>query len=88
MSGCAVSVVLLFILSLMIVVALGRRKLSVNDNVISHKIETTLGGNEKESLDRPAWTSEQSTHGWEAYKYKHCVRGGRFKLIERKELRK
>lgn len=31
------------------------------NNVLSHSIETSLGANERESLDRPAWTSEQST---------------------------
>jgi len=31
------------------------------NNIISHAIETSLGANERESLDRPAWTSEEKT---------------------------
>lgn len=29
---------------------------------------------ERASLDRPAWTSEQSTGNWKAYKHKHVSR--------------
>ena len=32
-----------------------------DDNVISHAIETSLGANERESLERPAWTSEEDS---------------------------
>ena len=31
------------------------------DNIVSHATETSLGANERESLDRPAWTSEESS---------------------------
>jgi hypothetical protein len=37
---------------------------------------------ERKSLDRPAWTSEQKTGNLEAYKHKHTVEGGRFKLVK------
>lgn len=36
--------------------------------------------NESKSLSRPAWTSEQSTGMWEAYKHKHSLIRGRFVL--------
>lgn len=32
-----------------------------NDNIVSHGIETSLGMNERESLNRPAWTSEEES---------------------------
>lgn len=35
-------------------------------------------GNEKASLNRPAWSSEQSTGNFEAYKHYH---GGRGKAV-------
>ena len=41
-----------------------------------------IGLNEKKSLDRPAWTSEQETGLFNAYKHKHTVNRGRFELIK------
>ena len=37
--------------------------------------------NERASLDRPAWTSEQETGIWDAYKHKHTIVRGRFVLL-------
>ena len=37
---------------------------------------------ESKSLDRPAWTSEQSTGMFEAYKHLHIVRKGKFELVK------
>lgn len=36
----------------------------------------------KASLDRPAWSSEQETGMFHAYKHKHCIVRGRFELIK------
>jgi len=41
-----------------------------------------LGLNEKASLDRPAWTSENKTRLFEAYKHKHTIYRGKFQLLE------
>jgi hypothetical protein len=38
--------------------------------------------NDKKSLDRPAWTSEQSTGMFESYKHKHTIERGRFALLK------
>jgi hypothetical protein len=38
--------------------------------------------NERESLNRPAWTSEQETGMFEAYKHKHTIVRGRFELLK------
>ena len=54
------------------------------NNVISHKIETSLGENERESLNRPAWTSEESTGMWEAHRFNHSRSEVRMRKEERK----
>ena len=36
--------------------------------------------NERPSVDRPAWTSEQETGMFDAYKHKHSIVNGRFML--------
>lgn len=36
--------------------------------------------NERESLNRPAWTSEQGTGNWNAYKHRHSIIKGKFVL--------
>jgi len=36
--------------------------------------------NERASLDRPAWTSEQKTGMFNAYKHKHSIIRGQFRL--------
>lgn len=38
--------------------------------------------NERASLDRPAWTSEQKTGNFESYKHRHTIIRGRFTLQE------
>ena len=38
--------------------------------------------NDKDSLDRPAWTSSWDTGQLEAYKHKHVVYRGEFRLLE------
>jgi len=38
--------------------------------------------NERASLDRPAWTSEQKTGSLQAYKHKHSIIRGKFTLQE------
>jgi len=38
--------------------------------------------NEKASLDRPAWTSEDWTGMFDAYKHKHTIQRGRFVLLK------
>jgi hypothetical protein len=38
--------------------------------------------NERASLDRPAWTSEQKTGMFDAYKHKHSIIRGKFTLQE------
>ena len=45
------------------------------------KFEILFNQRESASLNRPAWTSEQSTGMFNAYKHKHTVERGRFKLI-------
>lgn len=37
--------------------------------------------NERESCDRPAWTSTEETGNLHAYKHKHTIQNGRFILI-------
>lgn len=37
--------------------------------------------NEKESLNRPAWTSTVETGNFEAYKHKHTIVNGKFHLV-------
>lgn len=37
--------------------------------------------NERASLDRPAWTSEQETGMFRAYRHKHTIIRGRFVLL-------
>lgn len=59
-----------------------------NDNVISHSIETSLGANERASLDRPGWTSEESTGMFWAHRHKHSIVRGRFALMRDFFLRK
>ena len=41
-----------------------------------------IGLNERKSLDRPAWTSEQKTGMFQAYKHKHTINRGRFELMK------
>ena len=38
--------------------------------------------NERASLDRPAWTSEQKPGNFNAYKHKHSIIRGKFVLQE------
>ena len=44
--------------------------------------------NERASLDRPSWTSEQETGMWDAYKHKHTIIRGRFELVRNFYIRK
>lgn len=44
------------------------------------KFEVIFNFNERASLDRPAWTSEQETGMFDAYKHKHSVERGKFRL--------
>ena len=36
--------------------------------------------NERASLERPAWTSERSTGNFEAFKHRHALIKGKFRL--------
>jgi hypothetical protein len=56
--------------------------MSKDDNVVSHKIDVGLGDNESASLDRPAWTSEPKTGMFKAYKHKHGIIRGAFRLVK------
>ena len=44
------------------------------------KFEVICHLNERASLTRPAWTSEQSTGMFNAHAHKHSMERGRFKL--------
>ncbi len=37
--------------------------------------------NEKASTERPAWTNTPETGGLSAYKHKHTIERGRFRLL-------
>lgn len=45
------------------------------------KFEVLMHVRETASLDRPAWTSTQSTGMFNAYRHKHTTLGGRFTLL-------
>jgi len=44
------------------------------------KFEVICHLNERASLNRPSWTSEQSTGMFNAHRHKHAVERGKFKL--------
>lgn len=50
------------------------------DKMTRIKFEVIFNHNERASLNRPAWTSEQSTGLFNAHAHKHSTERGRFKL--------
>jgi hypothetical protein len=44
------------------------------------KFEVIFNHNERASLDRPAWTSEQSSGMFTAFNHKHSMQGKRFRI--------
>lgn len=44
------------------------------------KFKVIFNQNERSALDRPAWTSTESTGMFGAHAHKHSVERGRFKL--------
>lgn len=44
------------------------------------KFEVIFNCNERASLSRPSWTSTQSTGMFGAYRHKHSVERGKFRL--------
>lgn len=50
------------------------------DKMIRIKFEVIFNHNERASLNRPSWTSEQATGMFQAFKHKHSVERGKFML--------